>query len=338
MDNANMANTNKGSNTSYLQITVKYILYTLNIIVIALIGIPALSIQIPIWWIDNLLSLQLQWSIIAILLICINFKYSVPIGKKLAVLYAIIIVYNHQLLFTPTKAQLQADELLNIAQLNVRYNNPEIETLITNLSNENYDVIVLQEISHRQRHKFDSLTQNYPYSIGAKEDYPSGMALFSKWPIVNKKVHYMSHRKGHIIEAVIQSPISDTPVQIYTLHPTSPRTQKLWQLRNTTLNYVAEKASASFLQYKIIIGDLNTSPWSTKFKQVERISTLGNTASKYGYIPSWSVNSSNYLMRILSSAYIDHCFISDSFNVINKEYSVVEGSDHVLIVTTLGLK
>ncbi len=61
-----------------------------------------------------------------------------------------------------------------------------------------------------------------------------------------------------------------------------------------------------------------------------------NSADGYGYIPSWSRYSTSKLVRLISSAYIDHCLVSKSFNIKNKKYQYIKGSDHVLISTELG--
>ncbi|MFT5879369.1 MAG: endonuclease/exonuclease/phosphatase (EEP) superfamily protein YafD [Moritella sp.] len=314
--------------------------YLINVIVFTLILIPALSPRISLWWLDNLINLQLQWSFFAILLVLINIKYIQQYVIPLSIVYFLIIAYNQVPLYLSNKSPLQDREILTIAQLNIRYKNPNIDELIFKISTSAYDVIVLQEVADYQHEEIKKLTRYYPYSIGIKplESSPSGLALFSKWPIVNKKIHDMGHTKGHFIEAIIQTPKTSTPVQIYALHPSSPRTEKLWQLRNATLDYVAHQVASSFLQYKIVIGDINTTPWSTEFKYLEKISSLTNTAAGFGYIPSWSYSNRNNLIRVLSSAYIDHCLVSNSFNVIKKEYQVVKGTDHVLIFTKLGIE
>jgi endonuclease/exonuclease/phosphatase (EEP) superfamily protein YafD len=319
---------------------MKTAFYLINLIVFTLILIPALSPRISLWWLDNLINLQLQWSLFAILLMLINIKYIQQYVIPFTTAYFLIIAYNHVPLYLLDKIPLQDREILNIAQLNIRYENPNIDELIFKISTSAYDVIVLQEVADNRHEEIKTLMQYYPYSIGTKplESSPSGLALFSRWPIVNKKIHDMGHIEGHIIEAIIQTPKTSMPVQIYALHPSSPRTEKLWHLRNATLDYVAHQVASSFLQYKIIIGDINTTPWSTEFKYLEKISSLTNTAAGFGYIPSWSYSNRNNLIRVFSSAYIDHCLVSDSFRVIKKEYQVIKGTDHVLILTKLGIE
>jgi len=242
-------------------------------------------------------------------------------------------------LYTFDNTQQSTHETLKISQINIRYENPDIDKLISKIGESDFDVILLQEVADNQHDKIKSLLTYYPYSIGTRpsEGYPSGLALFSRWPIVNRKIHNLGYVEGHVIESIIQSPKNSTPIQIFAIHPGSPRNEALWKLRNATLNYVAHQISSSFLQYKILIGDFNTSPWSAEFKSLESISELHSSADGFGYIPSWSYNNFNSLLRIISSAYIDHCLVSDSFTILNKQYQSINGSDHVLVFTELGL-
>lgn len=148
----------------------------------------------------------------------------------------------------------------------------------------------------------------------------------------------MSLQQSDIIEAIIQTPDHASPIQIFGLHPGSPRSETLWKLRNLTLEYISEKFSHSLLPNKILVGDFNTSPWSPEFKNMEKISAAKNSAHGFGYIPSWSLTNLNGLLRFISSAYIDHCLVSDTFTVINKQHFKINGTDHLLISTTLGIK
>jgi endonuclease/exonuclease/phosphatase (EEP) superfamily protein YafD len=310
--------------------------YCINIITFMMLVIPSLSLNIAIWWLDNLISLQLQWSLLAILLLVINLKMSYRWLIVLTTISLIFIINNQQALYFSAKKKLPEQQVLKLAQLNIHYENSNIEELLSILNTADYDLLVLQEVGDNRHQQIQNLSQTYPYSIGTSAS-PSGLVLFSKWPIVEKKIHDLGYTGGHIIEAIIQSPETSEPIQIFSLHPTSPRNETLWQLRNVALDYVAKKAHESPLPYKIIIGDLNTTPWSLQFKQLQKNSMLINSANGFGYIPSWSFSSINKLMRIISSAYIDHCLISDSLIVINKRNQTINGTDHLLLITELAI-
>lgn len=200
-----------------------------------------------------------------------------------------------------------------------------------------YDFILIQEIADGKVGKVGRIIQTYPYSIGSNslKTYSSRLALFSRWPITHSKIHDLGYVEGKVIEAFIKPPGSNSPIKILALHPGAPRNEVLWQLRNNTLEFIASQVSGSSQQRQIVIGDINVSPWSPIFKRLVKSSRLQNSAAGHGYIPSWALFTTNQLTRLLSSAYIDHCLISESFNVRDKQYHHIEGSDHVLILTIL---
>ena len=280
------------------------LIYLLNLIVLLVIIIPCLPVKITSWWLDNLLSLQLQWSLLAIMLLIISIRRAKKILVTLSLLPVTIIIYMYMQLPFSTLAgsPLLEQQILKIAQLNIRYNNPHIDKLLLKLQAADFDLLVLQEVGDNRQQKIQSLSQTYPYSIGTSlaDASPSGLVLFSRWPIVERKIHDLGYTGGHIIEALVQSPESGNPVQIFTLHPVSPRNEALWHLRNAALEYVAQLSARSLLQYKIIIGDLNTSPWSAQFTYLQKNSLLSNSSNRFAYIPSWSYSNSNPLLRLLS--------------------------------------
>ncbi|WP_028863922.1 endonuclease/exonuclease/phosphatase family protein [Psychromonas aquimarina] len=172
----------------------RYAFYLINLIVFTLLLLPAMPAAVSLWWLDNLVSLQLQWSLLAILLILINIQYIHRYTLASALFYLMIIAYNQQPLYLSFKTQQQNHLLsstiqLKIAQLNIRYENPHLDKLTATVSDPEFDVLVLQEAADHQHKQIKALSQYYPYSIGIAplESTPSGLALFSRWPIVEKK-------------------------------------------------------------------------------------------------------------------------------------------------------
>jgi len=273
--------------------TLKYTIFLIHFLLITLMAIPVLSQKLTLWWLDNLINLQLQLSLAAILLVLLSIKYIQYLFIPLSLIYFVIILYNFGPLYKPNHQKHQNKETLKIAQLNIKYKNPNIDNIISAIGDADYDVILIQEVGDGEIDKIKKLTEYYPYSIGTDPLDESGLALFSRWPIVSKKIHDLGYADGIVIEAVIHTPEKNTPVHIYALHPSAPRNELLWHLRNNTLTYVASQVSGSSLQYKIVIGDINTSPWSPAFKSLKTKGHLSNSAEGYGYIPSWARYSTN---------------------------------------------
>jgi endonuclease/exonuclease/phosphatase (EEP) superfamily protein YafD len=321
-------------------LALKSIFFAVQLLLIVFMSLPVLAPDIKLWWLDNLINLQLQWSLLAVLSILLSLKFFKILVIPLSLLYFSIILYNFGPLYLPNLSDNKDKAVLKLAQLNISYANPNIDEIISKLLDTDYDFILIQEIADGKVGKVGRLIQTYPYSVGSNSlrTYSSRLALFSRWPITNTKIHDLGYVEGKVIEAFVKPPDSNTPIKILALHPGAPRNKDLWQLRNNTLEFIASQASGSSQQRQIVIGDINVSPWSPFFKRLAKNSRLQNCAAGHGYIPSWALYTTNHLTRLLSSAYIDHCLVSKSFNVRDKQYHYIEGSDHVLILTTLEIK
>ena len=77
---------------------IKITFYLLNIIVLILLLLPALAVNINIWWLDNLINLQLQISVLSLAVIVINFVISFVYSKRykvvLSALYCWLVAIN----------------------------------------------------------------------------------------------------------------------------------------------------------------------------------------------------------------------------------------------------
>jgi endonuclease/exonuclease/phosphatase (EEP) superfamily protein YafD len=311
----------------------------LQLLLIALMLMPASLSQIDYWWLDNLINFQLQWSIIAIVSVLLSIVVFRLLTVPLAVIFASVILYNFGPLFSAETSGSQSGSLFKLAQLNISYENPNIDSIVLNLINSDYDAVLIQEIADGDVDNFDQLLQAFPYSIGANSvgSFSSSQALFSRWPLVNRRIHDLGYVEGKVIEVIIAPADGTIPVRILALHPGAPRSAELWVLRNKTLEFIAAQISGSSMPHQIVIGDINVSPWSPFFRKFVRKSGLQDGVSGHGYIPSWSPYTSNSLTRLFSSAYIDHCLISSSISVQDKSHGFIEGSDHVLVETLLEL-
>ena len=227
---------------------------------------------------------------------------------------------------------------LNIAQLNLNYDNPNLEHLTSTLTNINFDLLVLQEVSDDKHQKLQKLKNHYPYSFGLTppQSTPAGMAIFSRWPISEQRIHQLGYKSGVVIELIIQHPITHLPLQVFTLHPGSPRNERLWEFRNKTLQHLTQLVSHSPLSHIIVVGDFNSSPWTPSFKTLLTTSQLNNSAQGFGYIPSWSY-SKRTPFSLVTSVYIDHLLFSDTLSLVDKRYQSIQGSDHRLLLTQLAI-
>jgi len=296
-------------------------------------------LSIDIWWLDNLMNFQLQWTILAIVSVLLSLFVFRMLSVPLALIFLSIFLYNFTAFYSAGVSSNESGVQFKIAQLNINYRNPNVDSIILDLIDSDYDAVLIQEIADEEVDKFARLLLAFPYSIGSNsvDSFSSSQALFSRWPMVSRRVHDLGYVEGKVIEVTLAPADGDIPVRILALHPGAPRSPELWGLRNSTLAFIAAEVSSSSLPHQIVIGDVNVSPWSPFFSNLARDGGLQDGVSGHGYIPSWSAFTANNLMRVLSSAYIDHCLVSPSIVLRAKGQRLIEGSDHLLIENSLEL-
>jgi endonuclease/exonuclease/phosphatase (EEP) superfamily protein YafD len=306
---------------------------------ITVMASPMLPASDGPWWLDNLVGLQLQWGILAALSVVAGWRLLPAIARWLLPIYAILLLVNFAGLYVPTGPANKSSAGFSIAQLNLRYDNPHAMAVFSGLLETNHDLIIIQEVSDRQVALLESLRHSYPYAMGSMSvsGHSPGHVLLSKWPLQKRRIHNLGYADGSVIDAEIVLGDQGPTVRILALHPAAPRTRALWQLRNSTLAFITREVATSQLPRQVVVGDLNATPWSAALRQLLRDGGLSGSGNGDGYLPTWSWINSIPGLRLLTSAYIDHCLVTSGLVVSDKQSRIVPGSDHRLVVTRLRL-
>jgi len=311
----------------------------LQLFLIAIMIVPALTSSAGPWWLDNLAGLQWQWGILAMLSVVAGLRFLPAIALCLLPVYTILLLANFAGLYVPTEPANKSSADFSIAQLNLRYDNPHAMAVFSALLEANHDLIIIQEVSDRQVALLESLRHRYPYAMGSMSvsGHSPGHVLLSKWPLRKRRIHNLGYADGSVIDAEFVPGDQGPAVRILALHPAAPRTRVFWQLRNSTLAFIAREVGSSQLPRQVVVGDLNATPWSAAFRQLLRDGDLSGSGNGDGYLPTWSWFNSTPVLGLLTSAYIDHCLVTSGLVVSDKHSRIVAGSDHRLVVTRLQL-
>jgi endonuclease/exonuclease/phosphatase (EEP) superfamily protein YafD len=309
----------------------------LQVFLIAVMIAPILTNSASPWWFDNLLGLQWQWGILAMLSFVAGLRFLPAITLWLLPVYAILLLVNFAELYVPTELTNQSSTDFSIAQLNMRYDNPNAMAIFSGLLEANHDLIIIQEVSDRQAALLESLRHRYPYAMGSMSvsSHSPGHVLLSKWPLRKRRIHNLGYADGSVIDTEFVPGGQGPAVRILALHPAAPRTRALWQLRNSTFAFIAREVGRSQLSRQVVVGDLNATPWSAAFRQLLRDAEISGNGD--GYLPTWSWFNRLPVLGLLTSAYIDHCLVTSGLVVSDKHSRIVPGSDHRLVVTRLQL-
>ena len=166
----------------------------------------------------------------------------------------------------------------------------------------------------------------YPYSVSSPRVDNFGIALFSKLPLIDPVVTSFGP------DADVPSVQAKIAWQGKTLtflgtHPVPPISPQYAQLRNEQLHAVALHSST--LEGSILLmGDLNTTPWSYHFRRLLAVSGLTDCNRGYGLQTTW------HAQRPMLRIPIDHCLHSSDITILDKRVGRDVGSDHFPIIVS----
>ncbi len=229
-------------------------------------------------------------------------------------------------------AEAATQETVRIMGVNVRYGNADYAAVREAVRHEDPDVVGLVEVTEKWAQELEDLREEYPFAIVRSEEGAFGLALFSRLPLDEAAISpYIED--GTQAAIFVDLMLQETPVTLVLSHlraPTGPANAKL---RNRQLLRIAELVNTDPNGEQILLGDLNTTPWSPDYRAFEAAAGLSNAARGRGYLSTWPTWLPGALLRIP----IDHCLLSDGLRVQQLRTGGDVGSDHLPIVADIAL-
>jgi endonuclease/exonuclease/phosphatase (EEP) superfamily protein YafD len=115
-------------------------------------------------------------------------------------------------------------------------------------------------------------------------------------------------------------------VLAHVLAPTGPGRAAL---RNRQLGKIAKRLREDTSAERILVGDLNSTPWSPYYSDLVSVAALKNAAHGFGYHATWPAT-----LRLFGIP-IDHCLVSGGLRVRSFRTGRDFGSDHLPLIVDL---
>ena len=224
---------------------------------------------------------------------------------------------------SPAQSHLQAPEAqaeLELLSCNVKYSNKNYQSLIKLISETDADVVVVQEATHAWERALAKLSNMYPHRIAHPASGPRGMLMLSKLPFLRSKVEVHPISQHCILAGWIH--FDRQEVLIIAAHPFRPGLRHGPKLLASELDMAANLANND-TKNVILIGDLNTTMWSSTYTHFVSEHGLSNLRRGLGINASWSRS-----IPWLSAIPIDHCLIGRGLYGLSFELHPIAGSDH----------
>ncbi len=287
------------------------------------------------WYLDLASNFKLQYLVIGFYLwLYLTFVRNSPIHRRrlwhfVSLLCIALNLWEIAPWYIPQSA-LGVEQIperhLRVLLSNVFYSNNRYSDVISLVREEKPDIAVFIEVTDAWLKELKVLDNVLPYSFS--QDNPNkkyGILIYSNLPLENTVTKFFEKGKASLLANVT---VHRQVVSLIATHTSSPGTKTNFEWRNKHL----EALSNYVLQVKhpvVLIGDLNTSMWSSYYKRTIRQSKLHNTRAGFGILPTWPTQ---YPFLYIS---LDHCLVSADIQVLKTRTAKNIGSDHLPVITDL---
>jgi len=243
------------------------------------------------------------WAVILVTLVCINYAFVLPlyIGK-------------------PSPA---TEKPIRAMLMNLNAGNGNTEQVLESIGLFEPDLLLLEEVTPKWAHELEVLNDRFPYRIAEPQTGCFGIMLLSKYPLEHAQI--LEIGSAGVPSIVAEAHLPQGVLAIIGTHPVPPIGGAGTKLRNEQLAELPQVVSEQ--KYPVLlIGDLNTTPWSPCFMKLARESGLKNSMKGFGHQPSWPRD--HFFLRIP----LDHMLYSDGIHIHNRMIGRGVGSDHFPVI------
>ena len=275
------------------------------------------------WILDLFAHFHLQY---AVALIVAAICFAAITQRTLLIISLVVLVPNLISLsyYLPVRrsapAAARSSGPLKIISFNVLSSNRRHADVLRHLEESDADLILLLEVSTEWLDGLRPLETSHPHFRQLPRSDNFGMALYSRLPIQSHELISLPHGLPYM---VTQVEWHGAPLTIIGAHPLPPVGGRAARLRDSYLeelgSLTAELAADSPV---ILLGDLNTTPWSHCFRSLVRNSGLVDSGKHGGFLASWK------RFNPVFSLPLDHILNSPELQAVDRWVGPDLGSDH----------
>ncbi|HEU5134536.1 MAG TPA: endonuclease/exonuclease/phosphatase family protein [Steroidobacteraceae bacterium] len=215
---------------------------------------------------------------------------------------------------------------VRVLAFNVNVANGGLADIAAYLESQAPDVVVLEEMTTPSTDRLTSLLPSLPHRALAIDEGIRGVVILSRWPLIDPE--FVKH-EGRMFGVRADVDLGDRRLRLYGVHLNWPVVLKAASGRNAQLLALGREL-AECRGACVVVGDFNTTPWSSHFRDLRKNSGLRDCAAGKGLLPTWP-SGLPALLRIR----IDHCLASTTVSVADVRIGRSVGSDHLATVNDL---
>ncbi len=271
------------------------------------------------WWRFELAShFRVQYvlallPLVLVMLVTRRWRHAAGFGAFLAInlvlVAPILVPYNYNPI-------MKGGTRLTTLALNVEHPNERSDLVLAELAGSEPDVVVLQEVSRRWLSELTPFRERYPHKVELPRSDYFGIALYSKYPILEHRE--LNYGIVQVPSIVARLDVKGALLTVVGTHPLPPVSAFHSEERNLQLQGLAD-VMADLEGPVLLLGDLNSTRWSYHFRQLTQRSGLRPPPGRYR--PTWPVGKPWFWIQI------DHGLVRDLV-VTGSHTGADVGSDH----------
>lgn len=231
--------------------------------------------------------------------------------------------------------------VLRLAQVNLLHKNRDRERVLDFIRRADVDVMFLQEIDPWWERVVSEADVPYRFVVARAAEGSFGIAMLAHRSLEDNAITVEGTR---VLEFADGSVGAERPgieatllfggrrVKVLSIHPPPPVTSALSAMRDAAL-LKAKAWADQQADPHIIIGDLNTTPWSRAFTSLTGDGKLVNSQNGFGNQGTWPTH-----LPALWLLPIDHCLHCEAWVCIERRLGEENGSDHLPLLVTLAIQ
>lgn len=236
--------------------------------------------------------------------------------------------------YLPTAQPPAGEKQIRIMSFNVLASSDAYEKVKKQVGTIDPDVLLIVEYDREWHDALRPLIDEgtYPHHQCAPRWHGFGIAVFSKFPIVDQQIAQLTPNETDVPMAICDLEIGKQQLRLAGVHVLSPTSRYRMDLRNQQFEEAAQILSKSDLP-TIVAGDFNCTPWSPFLTQFLDKTGYRDSRHGFGYQGTW--NSQYHWPALIP---IDHAFVSPEIHVHNRFVGQSTSSDHYPIIFDVSIR
>jgi endonuclease/exonuclease/phosphatase (EEP) superfamily protein YafD len=217
-----------------------------------------------------------------------------------------------------------------VMAINLRHRFGDVDAAVDLIRAERPDVVVLTELLPSHRVALESLGDVLPYRFDSGGRGIFDILLLSRLPIASLRIHHPASPFLPVVEARLcaEPDGGGACLTVIALHGPRPEIVGGWA-QIATFALVAERAAAIADRRVVVLGDLNTTPFSYRFRDLTTRGGLADAALGTSWRTTWISRFPPFGLTL------DHVLIGAALRPLARRVARDIGSDHFPLIVDL---